>query len=430
MRKAILWFRNDLRLKDNDALNATRKAEIIYPLYCLDPRHFTNIIDGFPKTGGFRAKFLLESLSELRQNLKALGSDLLIRKGHPEVVIPRLISELQVDAVFGSKEVTLEEVTVEKHLADALAKKAITPRLYWQSTLVHEDQLPWPIAQLPDVFTQFRKKIEKQVAIRPSQEQPRALPYPVNADPGEMPTLKDLGLTSPPNDPRAVLPFKGGEDQAWLRLKQYFWERDKLKNYKYTRNGLLGEDYSSKFSPWLAHGCISPRSIYHQVKRYEQERIKNISTYWLVFELLWRDYFRFIAQKFGHRIFLPKGIKGKPLPYHQDKNLFEQWRSGNTNEPFVDANMRELNATGFMSNRGRQNVASYLAKDLGVNWTWGAAYFESQLIDYDPCSNWGNWCYVAGVGNDPREDRYFNVKTQAERYDPEGGYVKHWLDAE
>ena len=243
-----------------------------------------------------------------------------------------------------------------------------------------------------------------------------------------MPTLKALGLDTPSESKKAVLSFKGGENQAWERLQQYFWERNALKNYKYTRNGLLGEDYSSKFSPWLAHGCISPRSIYHEVKRYEQGRVKNVSTYWLVFELLWRDYFRFVAQKFGHKIFLPGGIKDQHQSYYEDHSDFEKWRKGNIGEPFVDANMRELNATGFMSNRGRQNVASYLAKDLKVNWTWGAAYFESQLIDYDPCSNWGNWCYGAGGGNDPREDHYFNVKRQAERYDPKGEYVKHWLE--
>ena len=106
---------------------------------------------------------------------------------------------------------------------------------------------------------------------------------------------------------------------------------------------------------------------------------------------------------------------------------FERWARGETGVPFVDANMREMNATGFMSNRGRQNVASFLVKDLKLNWQMGANYMESVLIDYDVASNWCNWNYVAGVGNDPREDRYFNILSQATRYDPSGDYIRHWL---
>jgi len=106
--------------------------------------------------------------------------------------------------------------------------------------------------------------------------------------------------------------------------------------------------------------------------------------------------------------------------------MFDLWAIGKTGVPFVDANMRELTATGWMSNRGRQNVASFLVRDLKVNWQMGAEYFESQLIDYDTCSNWGNWNYVAGVGSDPREDRYFNILTQAKNYDPLGDYVRLW----
>jgi deoxyribodipyrimidine photo-lyase len=113
--------------------------------------------------------------------------------------------------------------------------------------------------------------------------------------------------------------------------------------------------------------------------------------------------------------------------WKHDKVNFDKWVKGETGVPFIDANMRELQQTGFMSNRGRQNVASFLTKDLGIDWTWGAAYFESQLIDYDVCSNWGNWNYLAGVGNDPREDRYFNIGRQADMYDKQGEYVKLWL---
>ncbi|MGA7935862.1 MAG: DASH family cryptochrome, partial [Kovacikia sp.] len=200
-----------------------------------------------------------------------------------------------------------------------------------------------------------------------------------------------------------------------------------LKTYKETRNGMLGTDYSSKLSPWLALGCLSPRTIYDQVQQYESQRVKNDSTYWLVFELLWRDYFRLICAKHGNAIFRPSGLQGIEVPWKQDWQRFDLWREGKTGFPLVDANMRELAATGFMSNRGRQNVASFLTKNLGIDWRMGAEWFESLLIDYDVCSNYGNWNYTAGVGNDARGFRFFNILKQSRDYDRDGEYVKYWL---
>jgi deoxyribodipyrimidine photo-lyase len=225
-----------------------------------------------------------------------------------------------------------------------------------------------------------------------------------------------------------VLDFKGGETEGLKRLRYYLWETDLASTYEQTRNDLAGGDFSTKFSPWLAQGCLSPKLIYHELQRYEQERVKNKSTYWIFFELLWRDFFRFMAKKYEQKIFLKGGMKGVPNPKLQnDRSLLKIWIEGRTGVPFIDANMREISLTGFMSNRGRQNVASFLINDLEVNWQMGAEYFESVLIDYDTASNWCNWCYLAGVGNDPREDRYFNIINQARRYDPNGEYVKLWL---
>merc|ERR1712146_497896 len=194
-----------------------------------------------------------------------------------------------------------------------------------------------------------------------------------------------------------------------------------------TRNGLVGGDYSSKFSPWLAHGNLTARWIYHEVKRYEQERTENTSTYCLIFELLWRDYFRFVALQHGTAIFKPGGVQHKDVPCRHSPADFEAWQNGQTGFPFVDANMRELAKTGFMSNRGRQNVASFLTKDLQIDWRLGAEWFETLLLDHDPCSNYGNWNYAAGVGNDPRQGRHFNVIKQAKTYDPTAEYVHLWV---
>lgn len=424
----LVWFRNDLRVRDNESLfRAVEQAQTIVPIYIFDERQFGTTRFGFKKTGAFRAKFLLESVANLKQSLQTLGSDLVIRIGKPEQILRELARELNAQAIFFSEESTDEELTVERILKRALHECAVKVHTFWQSTLYHKNDLPFAIEHLPDVFTQFRKQVEKMSKVRPTVPAPKKLNPLPPVERGELPTLERFGLSAPNHDARAVLHFNGGEAEALKRLDDYFWKSDSLRRYKETRNGLLGANYSSKFSAWLANGSISPRTIYEEVKRYESERLSNESTYWLVFELLWRDYFRFLSLKYGTRIFKRGGIRNKPLALSQDEEKFWAWAEGRTGIPFIDANLRELSATGFMSNRGRQNVASFLVKDLKVDWRMGAEWFESLLVDYDVASNYGNWNYVAGIGNDPREDRYFNPLRQAAMYDPNGEYVRHWI---
>ncbi|MFN8353386.1 MAG: DASH family cryptochrome [Spirosomataceae bacterium] len=421
----LVWFRNDLRVHDHEALfKASQQTTQVVPLYIFDPRWFRSLELGFPKTGLLRTQLLLQSVADLRQRLQQMGSELLIRVGKPEDIIPNLAQHLQAQAVFTSEEVTSEEVNVDSLVETRLQQQGISMQFFWMATLFHHDDLPFDIEQLPDIFTEFRKKTERYAKVRASYPVPTLLPLKVNVEAGPLPQLVDFGF----EQTSVSLLYQGGETAALARLEEYFWKKDRLRLYKETRNEMLGLDFSSKFSVWLANGCLSPRYVYEQVKRYEHDRIANDSTYWLIFELLWRDYFRFVALKYGNNLFLPQGIKNDPrIKWQQNTHLFECWQQGHTGVPLIDANMRELAQTGFMSNRGRQNVANFLAKDLHLDWTWGAAWFESQLLDYDVCSNWGNWNYVAGVGNDPRENRYFNSYTQASRYDPAGAYVKHWL---
>jgi deoxyribodipyrimidine photo-lyase len=424
----LIWFRNDLRLHDHQPLwEAVQSGQRVIPCYCFDPRQFGQTAFGFPKTGPFRAQFLLESVADLRRSLQALGSDLVVRMGQPEVVIPALARELSVETVHWHEEVTAEEMAVESALESKLASLGVGVQVYWGATLYHPDNLPFDIDQVPEVFTQFRKQVEQRSGVDAVLPTPKSLPSLPPVDVGSLPTLEDLGLALPEPDLRGVLPFQGGETAGLQRLQDYVWDTDSLRVYKETRNGMVGANYSSKFSPWLALGCLSPRQIYETVQRYEAERVKNDSTYWLVFELLWRDYFRFIAAKHGKRLFYPSGLRGLVIDWKQDWQRFEAWRTGMTGFPLVDANMRELAATGFMSNRGRQNVASFLTKNLGIDWRMGAEWFESQLLDYDVCSNYGNWNYTAGVGNDARGFRYFNIPKQSKDYDADGTYVKHWL---
>ncbi len=440
MKKIIYWFRNDLRLHDQPILKKFENSEdvLLLPVFCFDERWFVKHKLGFPKTGSFRTKFLIESVNNLKSKLQKLGSDLLITYGKTENVIADIVNKFNADEIYAEKEDTSEEIFIE----DELKKRLNIPIHYHESkTLLRTNQLPFSINNLPDIFTNFRKKVEPLLYLVESIEPPEKLPpFPdefrnaeiVIASSDEVGTKQSqiIALMSNSNidfDKRAVLNFIGGEDEAIKRLNKFIWQDKNILHYKETRNQLLGESYSSKFSPWLANGSLSTRKIFSEIKKFEKEVEANESTYWLVFELLWRDYFRFVAKKYRNKIFLRGGIRNKRTDYINDPELFEKWRTGKTGNDFVDANMIELLKTGFMSNRGRQNVASYLCKDLKIDWRWGASWFESQLVDYDVASNWGNWMYIAGVGNDPRESRYFNVNKQAEMYDADKSYRKLWF---
>jgi deoxyribodipyrimidine photo-lyase len=427
-QRILIWYRNDLRVHDLLALEEAvqQQAEII-PFYCFDDRSFGETSFGFPKTGNYRAQFLRESVADLRSSLQKLGSNLVVRRGLPEEIIPAIAEQLKIDQVSYSREVATEEQQVEQKLNLALSQKNIKINTYWEATLYNPADLPFSIQQTPELYTNFRQQVEKKSVIEESLKAPLKLPPLPAITLGEIPALSDFGLSVPQFSEQGVLNFKGGETEAVKRLQAYFWQEDCLKEYKVTRNGMLGANYSSKFSPWLALGCISPRYINDQVVKYETERVKNDSTYWLIFELIWRDFFRLMVAKHGSQVFKVEGMRGIKIPWKQDWQRFELWQAGKTGYPLIDANMRELAATGFMSNRGRQNVASFLTKNLGIDWRMGAEWFESLLVDYDVCSNWGNWNYTAGVGNDARNFRYFNIAKQTKDYDPQGKYIKHWL---
>jgi deoxyribodipyrimidine photo-lyase len=224
------------------------------------------------------------------------------------------------------------------------------------------------------------------------------------------------GVTCPTIEPGPVtLVASGGASAAHRHWRQYR-DRRLPDTYKDTRNGLLGSDFSSRLSPWLAWGCISPRRVAHELAAYEAAHGANDGTYWLWFELLWRDFFSLRADH----------ARGDAVAIDPVDPRWRALETAQLGHPFVDAGMRELNATGFLSNRMRQIVASYCIHDLGWPWWVGEAYFARQLVDYDPASNVGNWRYIAGTGADPRGGRHFNVEKQRETYDADDAYTRFW----
>jgi deoxyribodipyrimidine photo-lyase len=287
------------------------------------------------------------------------------------------------------------------------------------------EQLPFELDELPATFSKFRKIVEKKPGLvpdppvemhelTPCMEQP----WP---DPVEWTETFDSQLS-----PRAEVETCGGETQAQRHWTTYLDARA-LSHYKQTRNAFCGPMQSSHLSAWLAHGCLSARQIWSDTLAYEAREGANESTYWLRFELLWREYFRWYARVSDWTLFRRNGPIDKDVSGDHNNTRFDGWKTGHTNCDIVDAAMRELNETGWMSNRARQLVASHLIYELNLDWRLGAAYFESQLIDFDVASNWGNWAYIAGVGPDPRGGRIFNLNDQADRYDPDQSYRRRWL---
>jgi len=425
-QKGIVWFRNDLRVHDNESLtNAMQENDSVIAVYCFDPRHFEKTHFGFKKTEKFRAKFLLESVTALKRNLKKLNISLFVYHQKPEDIIPKIIEQNDISSIYFQEEWTSEEMEVLEIIKSKVPDSLLFKATYNQF-LFHPDTIPFTIEKIPNVFTQFRNQCEKSTKVKAEFKVEILSKDNLVTNETEVPTMNQLGFTDFEIDSRTAFPFHGGEDEALKRLQNYFWDTEKLSVYKLTRNGLIGTDFSSKFSPWLANGSISAKTIYWEIIEYEKQIEKNDSTYWLIFELIWRDYFKYVSLKNGNSIFKIGGILDKNYDWKNNSSAINNWINGTTHEPFVNANMIELQQTGWMSNRGRQNVGSYFAKNLLLDWRIGAAYFETMLIDYDVHSNYGNWMYVSGVGNDPR-DRKFNIKLQAENYDRESKFQKLWL---
>ncbi|GGD44631.1 DASH family cryptochrome [Muriicola marianensis] len=423
----LLWFRNDLRVADNLSLLKACREERVLAVYCLDPALFEPGEFGFRRMEKFRARFLLESLEDLRSNLTALNISLLVYFRPAEEIIPALVSKYSIQKIFLQKEWTRDETVELKKVQGKCPPETEFVESYDQF-LFHPDDIPFrEFNSIPEVFTQFRKACEKSVKVRPLTQIPESKPESnLLPESTPLPSLEDLGFAPFEIHPHSAFPFSGGESAGGKRIQEYFWETGKLAYYKKTRNGLVGKDYSSKLSPWLANGSLSAKTVYWEVKRFEKEVKKNQDTYWLIFELIWRDYFKYVSLKHGDRIFHLGGILRKEYSWGNSEAAKKDWIQGRTSEPFVNANMVELASTGWMSNRGRQNVASYWAKELEQDWRIGASYFEAMLLDYDVHSNWGNWMYNSGVGNDPR-DRKFNIQRQANQYDPNGKFQNRWL---
>jgi len=422
-KKILVWFRNDLRLHDNEMLvEAIAKSDEILPVYCFDPRQFELTRYHSIKTGANRTQFLLESVQALRQSFSQFGGDILVLIGKPEEVLPKLVSEYEIAEVYHHREVASEETAVSTAVEDLLWKQKVNLRHFIGHTLYNKEDLPFPIKDIPDVFTQFKKKTERDAIVKPCFLTPAKINFVEVLDWGSLPALKELVVNEEIGNLDGSTLFKGGEQEAFKHLHDFLHtgEGMALANASLKKNEIV-----SKLSPWLALGCLSPREVYWKMK--EAEANYGLKPYFnqIVVGLLWRDYYRFMFKKYRNTFFKPEGFNdGSTVVSLADSELLQAWKSGNTGQLLVDAMMNELNTTGYLNNMARQLVATYLVYELKLNWVMGAAYFEEKLIDYNPASNWGNWANVAGVGNDKRLTSSFDFEKLLKIIDPKGMYAQ------
>lgn len=419
--RTLYWFTRDLRLHDNPALLAAAKSDMLLCVFVVDPRWFRPGPFQCRAMGAHRWRFLWQSLMALERSLRSLGQRLHIAFGEPESVIPQLAREHGIQWIVRTRQPGTQEAGQWKAIEDQLP--SVQLQEFETLSLFTEGLLPMALADLPDTFSQFRKEVE-QVGDRHSDRLRirtlSALPPPpgfANDNRGDCPPIAEPG--------HPVL-FTGGEEAGLARLQSFLFETHAIASYKETRNALDDWNASSKFSPWLANGSLSVREVAETITEYEARETRNKSTYWLWFELLWREYFHWYALKHGADLFRRDGVQRKRRPVTFYGHRFKAWCEGSTEYPLVNAAMNQLRETGYMSNRARQLVASCFVNELELDWRYGAAWFEEQLVDYDVASNYGNWQYLAGVGADPRGLRHFNLQKQAQQYDPDGTFVECW----
>lgn len=443
----IQWFRQDLRLGDHPALHrslaqARQRGAWWLPVFVYDSTQAGPSPWGFDRMGPHRRAWWQATVDALDAQLQTVGHRLLTLSGPPAQALAELVQHLQAAAARtaapnGSTEPTIDlwcedlPAPEEQDAVADLRHHGLAVHTVWQGTLLDLADLPFTPAQVPDTFTQFRQAVERSGLPTAPALQPRPTHWPPPP-----PLWPELPATSrwwtganPVADPRTSFPSHSpsapaGETGAQAHLAQYC-TRQLPHSYKATRNRVHGFDASSKLSPWLATGAVSPRQAMATIRQFEAEHGANDGTYWLWFELLWRDHFRLLHLKHGRTLYRARGLGRTPPPPHNDA-VFQRWCTGHTGEPLVDAGMRELAATGWLSNRMRQIVASYLIHDLQGDWRAGAAWFEAQLIDHDVFSNHGNWLYIAGRGTDPRGGRRFNPAKQTLEHDPDGHYRRLW----
>ena len=387
MRTAIVLFTRDLRAHDNPALvAAAQEAERVLPLFVLDDRMLARF--GAPN----RLAFLGEALRDLRESLGGIA----FRRGDPVAETVRLVREIDAGAVF-----LAEDASASARRRERCLREELDMRTFASTSVVDPGEVRTTEGRPYRVFTPYWRAW-KEAPRRPLLEAPR-IRLPDGVELGEPP---DLGPGESPGRPR------GGETEGRKRLGRFL--DFGLAGYEASADDLAA-DATSRLSPYLHFGCLSPLEVAERAAASEA----------FVRQLCWRDFF---LQLLAANPRTPReDYRPRHTPWRDDPEALEAWKEGRTGVPVVDAGMRQLAAEGWLPGRARLIVASFLTKTLGIDWREGAAHFFRLLVDGDLASNVGNWQWAAGTGVDPRRNRVLNPMRQAARFDPTGEYVRRHL---
>ena len=415
-QKALVWFRRDLRNHDHAALyHALKHSQQVYCVFVFD----TDILDKLSNKQDRRVEFIWASLHELKASLQQHGSDLIVSHGKATDIIPKLAQQLNIDAVYTNHDYEPSAIARDQAVSEALAIDSVDFHTYKDQVLFEKDEILNQSGKPYAVFTPYKNAVLKKL------NDFYVKPYPVEiyishlakVNPEPMPALHDLGFEST-NLSKIQLPTGMAGAQQLLadflnRIDQY----DKARNYP----AIKGVSY---LSTHLRFGTVSVR---HLARLAIQAQNKGANT-WLS-ELIWRDFYFMILHHnpqvaSGHSFI----AKFDDLRFPNNPDYFSAWCNGNTGYPLVDAAMRQINQTGYMHNRLRMVVASFLVKDLLIDWRWGEQYFAEHLIDFDLSANNGGWQWAASTGCDAQPwFRIFNPVTQSERFDPKGQFIRKYV---
>jgi deoxyribodipyrimidine photo-lyase len=397
IHRIIYWFRNDLRLHDNEAFfSATQIAQEVVPVYVFDPRQFEKTKFGFRRAGALRAQFLLETVLDLRTRLREKGGDLLIRVGEPEKIIAQLAEEFSAQYIYTSKEIAPDETSVETSLSKNIKVMNVDIKLFWMTTLGSAADLPFSIAKLPIDFPEFHEKMKAGLKVKSVLPEPEKVNLPQEYEAGIIPSLPMLSI-----DPFEINTDqkssgslqKGGETAGLAKLEQFIEENIKAGKALTSSEPVI--DY--ELSTWLSLGCLSPRYIYTALLPYLDQ---NDEAEIVIRDLLKRDFANWTLLRHGSRLFKPGGIKHEiNKRWLNELPVFEKWTRAETENEEVNRAIKKLISTGYLTTSERELASDYLTNELGINWTWGAMFFESFLIDYNVSGNWVRWNTVAGVGS-------------------------------
>lgn len=409
----FFWFRRDLRLHDNAGLyHALRAGQPVIPVFIFD-RH---ILDELQERSDARVQFIHDTLTAIDRSLHALGSALIVRYGKPEEVWPTLLNEYDANAIYTNRDYEPYAKSRDNAIAQLAEARGVAFHTFKDHVIFEADEVCKKDGLPYTVFTPYSKKWRAKLATRliesTHETQPLSYyfkPYPIEPyqahfaplKPQPIPTLADMGFAPSSIDiPPIEVP------------------RRIIKQYDQNRNFPAIEG-TSRLGIHFRFGTISIR------QKARNAQLLN-DTY--LNELIWRDFYAQILDQFPHVVGHAFRAKYDAIPWRNDEADFEKWKAGKTGYPIVDAGMRELNATGYMHNRVRMIVASFLTKHLLIDWRWGEAYFAEKLLDFELASNNGGWQWAAGSGTDAAPYfRVFNPESQMQKFDKEGKYVKRWV---